>query len=284
METTQQESCQPGKFQFKILAPSTWDLPVTAVSAVSSTESHSDLLFDVQMLRGRVYRENPAIAATLLPDGRHWHPIDEQSWHIVLQDMHGVALGCARYRPIHGGFEQLTCSKAAIAMSPITGPLFRSAFAAYSAEARHRGIHYGEAGCWAVSERARCSTAAVNIALMSFALAEWLGGGLGLTTATTRHHSSLILRRLGGKPFAGFAPYYEPAYDCSIELLHFDIRQIEPRYAAKLDEMRAELRRTPVLCPVELPEQMGYTLPQGIPGYMPGAANAYGAGTGIRLQ
>ena len=275
METQRQESCQPGKFQFKILAPSSRDIPANASTDASGSESHSDLLFDLQMLRGQVYREYAGIAATLLPDGRHWHPLDEQSWHILLQDPHGIVVGCARYRPILGGFEQLICSKAAIALSPVTGPVFRGAFATHVADARRRGLHYGEASAWALSERARCSTAAVNIALMSFALAEWLGGGVGLTTASTRHHASLILRRLGGKPLAGFAPYYEPMFDCSIELLHFDISQMEPRYHTKLEEMRAELRHTPVLCPAELPDQVNYPMSAGVPGYMSGSANAY---------
>jgi len=34
---------------------------------------------------------------------------------------------------------------------------------------------------------------------------------------------------------------------------------MEPRYLAKLDEMRAELRRTPILCPVELEDSKEYT-------------------------
>ena len=235
------------------------------------------------MLRGQVYREYPAIAATMLPDGRHWQAIDERSWHILLLDSCEAVVGCARYRPIQS-FEQLMCSKSAIALSPITGPVFRSAFAQNMAEARRRGIHYGEAGGWAVGQRARCSTAAVNIALMSFALAEWIGGGLGLTTATTCHHSSLILRRLGGKPLAGFAPYYEPVFDCSIELLHFDIEQMERRYLAKLNEIRAELRRTPVICPVELPIELEHSIPADLPGYVPGASEAMHTSNSIRLQ
>jgi hypothetical protein len=207
-------------------------------------------MFDLQKLRGEVYREYAGIAATLLPDGRHSHRLDSQSWHIVLQAEDGEVVGCARYR-IVDSFDDLICSKAAVAMSPVTGPIFRSVFAQEVADARKRGVHYGEASAWALSERARCSTAAVNIALMSFALAEWLGGGMGLTTASTRHHASSILRRIGGSPFAGFEPYYEPMFDCFIELLQFDIRNLEPRCSVKLDELRAELRRALILCPVE---------------------------------
>jgi hypothetical protein len=263
------DSCQPGKLQFKILAPSQKEVPGTVTHMQACAESHSDVMFDLQMLRGSVYREYAGIAATLLPDGRHWHKLDAESWHIVLQDSDGIVIGCARYRPITNNFEQLICSKAAIALSPVTGPVFRSAFAQQFADARRRGLHYGEASAWALSERARCSTAAVNIALMSFAVAEWLGGGVGLTTASTRHHASLILRRLGGTPLAGFAPYYEPMFDCSIELLHFDIANLEPRYLSKLEDVRAELRRTPVLWPVEVPDAAQYGVGLPLAGYLP---------------
>jgi hypothetical protein len=253
MYVRERNLCQSGKLRFRVLAPSRREVPRTTVRNVISSEFHSDLMFDLQKLRGEVYREYAGIAATLLPDGRHWHRLDSQSWHIVLQAEDGDVVGCARYRIIDS-FDDLICSKAAVAMSPVTGPVFRSAFAQEVAAARQRGLHYGEASAWALSERARCSTAAVNIALMSFALAEWLGGGVGLTTASTRHHASSILRRIGGSPLAGFDPYYEPMFDCSIELLRFDIRSLEPRCSVKLDQMRAELRRALILCPAETSE------------------------------
>lgn len=281
MDVSERNPCQPGKLRFKVLAPSRKEVPKSLSSGAVTSTSHADSLFDLQMLRGHVYREYSGIAATLLPDGRHWHPLDEQSWHVLLEDQEGVVIGCARYRPILGGFEQLICSKAAVALSPVTGPVFRAAFAHHSAEARSRGLHYGEASAWAMSERGRCSTAAINIALMSFALAEFLGGGAGLTTASTRHHASLILRRLGGTPLAGFAPYYEPMFDCSIELLHFDVRSMEPRYLPKLDEMREELRKTPILCPLAQSEEIEYPVNLPMPGYMPPAA-PYGPNVQLR--
>ncbi len=251
MYVRERNLCQSGRLQFKVLAPSRNEVPRAITHNVLASELHSDLMFDLQKLRGNVYREYAGIAATLLPDGRHWHQLDDKSWHIVLQNSVGEIVGCARYRPI-AVFEELICAKAAVALSPETGPVFRSVFAQQVADARKKGRHYGEASAWALSESARCSTAAVNIALMSFALAEWLGGGVGLTTASTRHHASSILRRIGGVPLGGFEPYYEPMFDCSIELLQFDINNLDSRYMAKLDEMRAELRRSAIVCPAEV--------------------------------
>ena len=271
-----ENACQSGRMRFRILAPSRIEFPKSLTHEVVSSELHPKLMFDLQKLRGSVYREYAGIASTLLPDGRHFHKLDASSWHILLEDAELGVVGCARYRPI-STFEDLICSKAAVALSPETGPVFRSMFDKQVADARRLGMHYGEASAWALSETARCSTAAINIALMGFALAEWLGAGICITTASTRHHASLILRRLGGTPFAGFEPYYEPMFDCLIELLQFETASLQPRYLVKLEEMRAELRRTPILCPLEQEESMA--IPGAIAGqnFLPAATPQYSA-------
>ena len=217
-----------------------------------NTRMHSDLTGDLQRLRGNAYREYAPLAATFLPDGRHYQELDAQSWHILLQNEDGRVVGCSRYRTVPLAVDHLLSNHSPIAKCPVTGPLFRLAMEQQFALAQKRGLNYGEAGAWALSEEARHSTAAVNIALMSFVLAERLGGGMGVTTATTRHRSSAILKRLGGSPLGGFEPYYDPTYDCMIELLQFDIEKLESRYAVKLDDLRAQLRCTPIICPNEI--------------------------------
>ncbi len=284
MNVREDKICGSGGFQFKILAPSRREIPNTLEQSAVGSRLHSDLMFDLQLLRGEVYREYAGIAATLQPDGRHWHQLDDPSWHVILQNADGRILGCARYRPNITSFEQLICSKAAVAVSPTTGPVFRATFAQEQAKARARGLHYGEASAWAMSADSRCSTAAVNIALMGFALGEMLGGGLGLTTASTRHQASSILRRLGGVPFADFEPYYEPMFDCSIELLQFDISLFKDRYKAKLEQMKAELRRTPVICPVTEAETLEYLTPLAMPSYLSGLAQFQASGRSAHLQ
>ncbi len=284
MNVREDKVCGSSRFQFKILAPSRGEIPNTLEQSALASRLHSDLMFDLQLLRGEVYREYAGIAATLQPDGRHWHQLDDPSWHVILQNADARILGCARYRPNITNFEQLICSKAAVAVSPVTGPIFRSAFMQEQAKARARGLHYGEASAWAMGADSRCSTAAVNIALMSFALAELLGGGLGLTTASTRHQASSILRRLGGSPFANFEPYYEPMFDCSIELLQFDIASFKDRYKAKLEEMKAELRRTPVVCPIVEAETFEYSKPLSMPSYLSALAQSHPSGRPVHLQ
>jgi hypothetical protein len=86
---------------------------------------------------------------------------------------------------------------------------------------------------------------------MTFALGELLNCGMGLTTATRMHHSASMLCRIGASRLPGLPAYYEPKYGSIIELLHFDLPNNNPRYAGKLDKIREQILRTPVICPRE---------------------------------
>lgn len=248
--------------QYKVLAPSRHDVPRSLVRNTVSSDTHLKLMTGIQKLRGKVYREYEGIAATLLSDGRHCQgKLDEESWHILLQDSRGEVRGCARYRPITDGFEQLTCSKSSLAKSATSARALRLAFEQQFELARQRGGHFGEAGAWAIDESARCSTAAVNIALMSFALAARLGAEIAVTTATTRHASSAILKRLGAQPFGGFEPYFEPMFGCEIEVLQLDMTNLQDRYLAKLAQLQSVLADVEVICP---PRESDYCIPVGM--------------------
>ncbi|HWF45848.1 MAG TPA: hypothetical protein VG168_02490 [Bryobacteraceae bacterium] len=237
-----------GRLHFKILAPSHDEVPELFAGARLDSRSHANMLFDIQVLRGSVYREYGPIAAQLLADGRHYQTADAQSWHIVLHDSNHRLMGCSRYRPVVGGFEQLGASQSAIAHSQRFGSKLREAIEGEIGHARRNCIQFGEVGAWALRSEVRCSTAAVNIALMTFVLAESLGGGLGITTATTRHHSASILRRLGGRRLADLPAYYDPKYGCVIEILHFSSANLDPQFADRAKRLRSEIERVPVLC------------------------------------
>jgi hypothetical protein len=113
-------------------------------------------------------------------------------------------------------------------------------------------LRYVEAGGWALAPELRCTTEALHIALASYALGELLGGCLGLSTATVRHHSASILRRLGGSTLVcdgrPLPPYYDPAYRCEMEIVRFDSRMPSPKYQALVDQLKAELALAPVFC------------------------------------
>jgi hypothetical protein len=128
---------------------------------------------------------------------------------------------------------------------------FRNAVEAQLSIARRDDLACVEVGGWALAEDIRASMEALRVALSSYALAHLLGGCIGFTTATTRHSSSSILRRLGGKPLVvnglEIPSYYDPQYNCEMEMLCFDSRQLNPRYRAWAEELQSDLMTAPVV-------------------------------------
>ena len=106
---------------------------------------------------------------------------------------------------------------------------------------------------WALSERFRCTSAALNIALSAYSLARMLGGCIGITTATVRHSSASILRRIGGGGFKSDGverpKYYDPRYKCEMVVLRFDSSAPNPRYADRVGGLGAYLPFAKVICP-----------------------------------
>ena len=243
------------KQRFVILAPETESHAAWGSRPTPDPKKYRKLLYDLQRLRGDVYREHHPVwtnaprifASALTPDGRHSQPADPQSWHILLQDDDDRVLGCARYRPVKGNFHDLAARHSTLARSATFGYKLRQAIEAHIKRAKADRLEYGEVGGWALSPGQRCSTAAINIALMTYVLADRLGGGMGITTATTRYQSASILRRLGGERLAGLPAYYEPKYGCIIEILGFDIRSLGDQFARKLEQLRDCLESTQVV-------------------------------------
>lgn len=245
------------KIKFKILAPSSGEVPDAFSRITGCPVQHERLLSSVQRLRAQSYRDCGPIVAQLTPDGRHHQPIDASSWHLILEDHQGNVVGCSRYREITHGFNQTGASHSALASCPDYGHLLRREVENQISLARRRNIQYGEAGGWALCPEIRCSTAAVNSVLMMFALAERLGGGRGITTATTRHQSSTILKRLGGRLLDGVPPYYDAAYECVMEIIQFDAATLSSQYAARLERFRADVLDAEVICP-DAPSSFDY--------------------------
>jgi hypothetical protein len=129
--------------------------------------------------------------------------------------------------------------------------LLSRAVQAEMTRARRESLHYVEVGGWAVSKQSRGAVEGLILALGAFSLGRLLGGALGMTTATVRHRSSTILRRLGGSDFEVdgriVPPYYDPRYDCTMELLRFDSRRPNSRYAELVAALEAKLAHVRVL-------------------------------------
>jgi len=242
------------EWQLALLAPSTFCVPHSFLNHAVLPDFYDHLLAGLQRLRGRVYLEDGAVERWQLTlDGRHKSEVDERSWHILAVSPRGEVLGCARYLPypktVH--FAQLTASRAALARNSQWGEKLEAAVEEEVAWARLRGIGFVEVGGWALAHEIRCSMAALKIALASYSLARILGGCVSICTATLRHGSATMLRRVGATSIRfgreEMPPYFDPQYKCQMEILRFDSSAPNPKYEKAVEEIRVALLAAPVV-------------------------------------
>jgi hypothetical protein len=238
-----------------LIAPSGGDVPRCFRRIEESGTRYESLLAEMQRLRGAVYLGDGAIAPWEIDEeGRHQLDIDSGSWQVLSRDSSGAVRGCARLRMLGSAatFSDLWIRHAALAGLRSWGQYVRAAVESEMALARRRSIAYAEVGGWAIAEERRGTGDAVRIALAAFGLAQALGGCIGITTATMRHSSSSILRRLGGTPLAHYGirlpPYYDPQFKCDMEMLRFDSSRPTPRYQGWVEQMRFSLLNARVIC------------------------------------
>jgi hypothetical protein len=253
---------------FVILAPPQAPKP-TYGQIINKTEQHDHLLAEVQTLRAQVYLGDGAIQQRQIhPSGRYIQPADDLSWHLLTVDQQGHVTAGIRYlahRP-HSSYVDLDVSAALSHLPPSFTHQVKQAVEGELAKAESLGFKYVELGAWVVGEDLRRSTEAIRMLMMIYALSQSLGGAIALSTATTRHNSAGILRRTGGKPlaFAGsdVPAYFDPHYDCEMEVLSFDSRFPNPRFSGWIGEFREALSQVPMIAPSSSPEETASDLLQ----------------------
>ena len=188
----------------------------------------------MQELRGRAYLEDGAIRPSQLENGRHCLGNDEDSWHLLVLDEDLQVRGCVRCREHSAAGidpEGLAVSRSALARSEWKRPL-EDAVRAEIALARRLGCRIVELGGLALDQAIRGTTEALRLALAVYALCEQLAGAVGLSTVTQRHCAASILRRIGGRPLESngsqLPPYYDPEYECQMEVMRFRPVGLEP--------------------------------------------------------
>ena len=237
-----------------LVAPAGAALPVDFAHVQHDVSRHQDLIEEMQRLRGSIYLQDGAVERhQLTADGLHRTPEDERSWHLLMLNREQKVSSCAWYMEHDGDarFEDLRVRHCALAQTDGWRQRLPKAIEAEVARARHAGLRYAEVGGWAVARGSRCTSEGLLLALAAYSLGRRLGGVLGLTTATVRHSSSTILRRLGGSLLeAGGAlvpPYYDPKYKCEMELLRFDSRRPSPKYDGLIDMLGRRLGHVSVI-------------------------------------
>jgi hypothetical protein len=215
---------------------------------------YESLLAEMQRLRGSIYLGDGAIwSKDLTADGRHVLKVDEQSWHILKVDDTGAITGCLRFfeeRPTN--VNDLWICNSAIAKCPVWGARFLRAVEREVVLARKRGMVFGEVGGWAVAVERRWTPDPLRMVLAACGLLRLLGGCIGLATATLRHGSATILRRMGLSPLMidgmVLPSYYDAQYGCQMEALRFDSEAPNPKYGGMISEMCAEIESTAIIC------------------------------------
>ncbi|HVW86778.1 MAG TPA: hypothetical protein VHB50_18965, partial [Bryobacteraceae bacterium] len=205
---------------------------------------------------GRLYLEDGAIGQNdLSADGRHILPTDEQSWHLLSINSAGKIVGCTRYlqHQKNTRFDDLRVRHAALAESDVWGARLRAAVEEELSNARKAGFSYVEVGGWAMDYEIRCTAECLRSVLATYAWSRIIGGALGISTATERNGSASILRRLGGRSLewdgAALPAYFDPHYNCSMQMLRFDSRSPNPRYEEAIEQLRQALLNAPVIYP-----------------------------------
>jgi hypothetical protein len=183
----------------------------------------------------------------------HRTPEDHASWHLVILDAMRRVTACVWYleHASDVAATDLRIRHCPAGLRQESRQTFWTAIETELRRARDARLGYAEIGGWAVARECRCSSEGLILALAAYGLGRFLGGALGMTTATVRHSSSTILRRIGGAPLETgddvVHEYFDPKYQCWMEVLRFDSRRPNPRYAQYIDVLKDAFVEIPVV-------------------------------------
>jgi hypothetical protein len=236
---------------------------------------HQELVEAVQRLRASAYLADGAITTDdVTIDGRHESFEDERSWHFVMLGEDERPAACLWYRrhDLPVTVDQMRIERCPLARDTHWRQLLRRSINGDVTLARRERVDFGEIGGWAVAEHNRRTPDGILLVLAVFALGHLIGHSLAITTATVRHCSAMMLRRLGGTPLTHgdveIPSYFDPQYGCDMELLRFDSRRPDSRYVRAVNLIAAQLSHVRVLSPLAAIPQVtaaiapaSYTLP-----------------------
>ncbi|HXK05585.1 MAG TPA: hypothetical protein VMS37_24485 [Verrucomicrobiae bacterium] len=238
-----------------VLVPAQTQAPDTFSNPEIDPDGYDRLMAEMQRLRGSVYVRDGAVRRSdLTLDGRHRLAVDKKSWHVLSLDRDDNVCACLRYvdETWAGGFDDLWIRNAAFSRVSALSHRFRRAVEVEMHTARRMGMRFGEVGGWAVAENQRATFEPLRIILATYGLLRLLGGVRGVATATFRHDSAPILRRIGLNPLVGdgveLPSYFDPHYGCRMEALQFDSRYPAARYEDWVGNLADALRVAPAIC------------------------------------
>lgn len=237
-----------------LLAPAHIAVPAYFRNVTVDRDRHERHLREIQRMRGGIYLKDGAVQVDQLSTGGlHETPEDANSWHLVMFKEGRQPSSCVWYMEHDNtaDIEQLRVRNCPLRQISRWGDTLARAVRLELASARRQRLQYAEVGGWAVAPESRCTSEGLLLALAAYSLGRVFGGALGMTTATVRHASSTILKRIGGSPLqaegTALPPYFDPKYACHMELLRFDSRRPNPKFALLIELLRYQLRNVEVV-------------------------------------
>jgi hypothetical protein len=212
----------------------------------SNLTEHIAAISEVQRFRGRVYAEDGAIPMSALDgEGRHYQEFDFENYHLCLREPEGRICGCFRLRLHEPGAEirDLKLHDVIERMSPGLAGLCYGVLTSLFELSRDEEVRIGEAGGWAVDEEFRHQRVSILLPIAAWSLYQIVGNSIVFAAATKRHHSSTILKRIGGFALVHgrqeLPSFMDEFHGCEMELLGFDSRRPHPQY----ERIVADLKR-----------------------------------------
>lgn len=236
-----------------LLAPPGAYVPEVLSNVTFDAGRRSDLVRQIQAMRGAVYVEEGNVRPEDLSAGLHKTPEDSKSWHLLFLGDQGEVSSCGWYlvHPDARSIQDLRLRNCPLLKRRDTRHKLVGAIESELKRAREAGFKYAELGGWAVTKGRRGTPDGLMLALAGYALSRILGGALGMTLANVAHGSASILERLGGSPFeyegAPIDAYFDMRFNTRIELLRFDSRQPSPRFEPLIEALRQRLAVVPVI-------------------------------------
>jgi hypothetical protein len=231
-----------------LVAPSTASVSNFFNNVDVDAKRHGQFVRDIQRFRGQIYLHDGAIGPEdLSADGLHQTPEDDTGWHVLLLNKQQQISACALYLEYENtvAADNLRVRDCPLAQQDEWSPKLWGAVKSEIARAQREQLQYVELGGWAVAPDVRRTSGPLTMALAVYGFSRRAGGALGMTTATFRHCSAVILQRLGGSRFEidgeTLPPYYDARYKCMMEMLRFDSRDPNPRYLGLIDQLRDKL-------------------------------------------
>lgn len=211
----------------------------------SSPAEHRAAISEVQRFRGCVYTADGAIPVSALDEeGRHYQEFDYENYHLCLLNRERQIRGCFRLRLHEPTVEicDLRLNDVVRRMPSGLAVLCYGALASLFELSRREGVRIGEVGGWAVDEQLRHRRASTYLPFAAWSLYQILGNAIVLASATSRHHSSAILKRIGGFPLVHgdeqLPCFMDSFHGCEMELLGFNSRRPHPKYAKIVADLK----------------------------------------------